>query len=95
MLKDELACLFVLNPFLEPTSIKQLGFLDQEKKPEAFAGSQTYDWQTSIDYKSDALPTAHTATLFGLTCIDYKSDALPTAHTATIFGLTCVIYSKW
>ena len=31
MLKDEFACLFVLNPFLEPTSIKQLGFIDQEK----------------------------------------------------------------
>ena len=47
------------NPFLEPTSTKQLeySFLLKETT-RAFDGARTHDWQVSTDHKSDALPTA-------------------------------------
>ena len=47
------------NPFLEPTSTKQLesSFLLMETTV-AFDGAQTHDWKVSTDQESDVLPTA-------------------------------------
>ena len=47
------------NPFLEPTSTKQLelSFLLKETTG-AFDGARTHDWQVSIYHESDMLTTA-------------------------------------
>ena len=52
-------CKSCSNPFLEPTSTKQLeqSFLIMETMG-AFDGDRTHDWQVSTDHESDALHTA-------------------------------------
>ena len=60
-MKQAILCLCKsrLNPFLEPTSTKQLekSFLLKETTG-AFDGARTHDWQVSTDNESDALPTS-------------------------------------